>query len=244
MPRLLAWSTASTLQLSPPAREVMQTVRELPSTGLLDRKELENGHPSNLLAEPKPGNAELYYAEAEYDWNGDGVPDRFRLRVQKEVEPLVEGLEQSPAKHQHWSYHCWLLVESGYDYTTLWEDEWSVKESAMVSFQEILDFRSPGKFFLNWFTLKLGGENNQNLNLNYFEVRQLEDREISEDVLANEKNRLKIEGITAAEIKREILSNKSLRIFVYRGSQCENVRWAVYVPRLAKILIFKSGLAD
>ena len=37
------------------------------------------------------------------------------------------------------------------------------------------------------------------LNLNFFEVRQLEDREVNEDVLAGEMKRLKIEGITTAE---------------------------------------------
>lgn len=189
-------------------------------------------------------NDDLYHVETEYDWNGDGIPDRFRLRVQKEVEPLVEGLEQTPSKTQHWSYHCWLVVESGFDNSTLWEDEWSVRESDVASFREIVDFRTPAEFFSRWFTWKFSGAGNQELNLNFFEVRQLEDREVNEDVLASEIKRLKIEGITAAELKRLILDNKSSRIFVYRGSWRENIRWATYVPRLRKIMIFHYGFAD
>jgi len=189
-------------------------------------------------------NDDLYYVETEYDWNGDGIPDDFRLRVQKEVEPLVEGLEQTPSKTQHWSYHCWLVVESGFDNSTLWEDEWSVRESDVASFREIVDFRTPDEFFSKWFRWKFGGARNQELNLNFFEVRQLEDRGVSEFVLASEMKRLKIEGITAAELKRMILDNKSSRIFVYRGSWRENIRWAIYVPRLRKIMIFQYGFAD
>ena len=93
------------------------------------------------------GNAEPYHVEAQYDWNGDGTPDHFRLRVQKEVAPLVEGLEQTPAGNQHWSYHCWLVVDSGFDQSTLWEDEWSVRESDLVSFQEIVNFGTADEFF-------------------------------------------------------------------------------------------------
>ncbi len=189
-------------------------------------------------------NDDLYHVATEYDWNGDGIPDRFLLRVQKEVEPLVEGLEQTPSKTQHWSYHCWLVVESGFDNSTLWEDEWSVRESDVASFGEIVDFRTPGEFFSKWFTWKFVGARNQELNLNFFEVRQLEDHEVNEDVLAGEMKRLKIEGITAAELKRMILNNKSSRIFVYRGSWRENIRWATYVPRLRKVMIFQYGFAD
>ncbi len=43
-------------------------------------------------------NDDLYYVETEYDWNGDGISDNFRLRVQKEVEPLVEGLNRRRQK--------------------------------------------------------------------------------------------------------------------------------------------------
>jgi hypothetical protein len=53
-----------------------------------------------------------------------------------------------------------------------------------------------------------------------------------------------IEGITPAEVKVEILGNKSSRIFVYRGSRREDVRWAVYVPRLRKVVMFLNGFAD
>lgn len=200
--------------------------------------------PHHLLAPTKSGNDELYYAETEYDWNGDGMPDRFRLRVKKEVEPFVEGLEDTPSRKQHWSYHCWLLVESGFDNLTLWEDEWSVKESDLHSFEEILDLRASFNFFQKWFTWKFGGNHNQDLNLNYFEVRQLEDREVNKDVLTIEMKRLKIEGIAAEGLKREILENKSSRIFVYRGSQREDIRWAIYVPRLRKVIMFQHGFAD
>ena len=189
-------------------------------------------------------NDDLHYVETDYDWDGDGIPDHFRLRVQKEVEPLLEGLEQTPSKTQHWSYHCWLVVESGFDNSTLWEDEWSVRESDIASFREVLDFKTPDEFFSKWFRWKFGGGRNQELNLNFFDVRQLEDREVSEDVLASEMKRLKIEGITAAELKRMVLENKSSRIFVYRGSRRENIRWATYVPRLRKIMIFQYGFAD
>jgi hypothetical protein len=228
----------------PRAREVVQTAPELRFNWVRDLEELENSPPANLRAQPKLGNAELYHAETEYDWNGDGVPDHFRLRVQKEVEPPVEGLEDSPSRKQHWAYHCWLLVESGYDNSILWEDQWSVKESDMVSFREILDFRTPDEFFLKWFAWKFGGENNQELNLNYFEVRPLEAREINDDVLASEMKRLKIEQITAAELKQEIPGNKSSRIFVYRGSQRGDIRWAVYLSRFRQIMLFQHGFAD
>jgi hypothetical protein len=107
-----------------------------------------------------------------------------------------------------------------------------------------VDFRTPDEFFSKWFAWKFGGPRNQELNLNFFEVRQLEDREVNEDVLASEMKRLKIEGITAAELKRVILDNKSSRIFVYRGGWRENIRWATYVPRLRKIMIFQYGFAD
>jgi hypothetical protein len=239
---LLAGTQAQ--RVSMVARHAIQTIREQRAIPLPDRAELENGPPPNLLAPPKPGNAELYHAETEYDWNGDGVPDHFRLRAQKEVEPPVEGLEDSPSRKQHWAYHCWLLVKSGYDNSILWEDQWSVKESDMASFRETLDFRTPDEFFLKWFTWKFGGENNQELNLNYFKVRPLEDREINADALASEMKRLKIEGTNAAELKREIRNNKSSRIFVYRGSRREDIRWAVYVPSLRQIMMFQHGFAD
>ena len=111
-------------------------------------------------------------------------------------------------------------------------------------FREIVNFRTPEEFFPKWFTWKFGGEHNQELNLNYFEVRQLEDREINEDVLASEMKRLKIEGNATAKLKREMLSNKSSRIFVYRGSWREDIRWAVYFPPLRKIVMFRRGFAD
>jgi hypothetical protein len=189
-------------------------------------------------------NDDLLYAETEYDWDGDGMPDHFRLRVQKEVEPQIEGLERTPSKTQHWSYHCWLVVESGFDNTTLWEDEWSVRESAIASFREILDFRTPDEFFSKWFGWKFGGALDGELNLNFFEVRRLENREVNEVVLGNEMKRLRIEGTTAAELKRMILDNKSSRIFVYRGSSRENMRWATYVPSLRKIVLFQYGFLD
>jgi len=189
-------------------------------------------------------DTEIYYAEAEYDWNGDGSPDRFRLRVQKEMAPIVEGLEQTPSKNQHWMYHCWLMVESGFDNSALWEDEWSVKEPDMLSFREILDFRAPDQFFRDWFTWKYGADQSQKHNLNSFQVRQLENREVSEDVLASEMKRLKIEGVGASELKREILDDKSSRIFVYRGCQREDIRWVIYVPRLRKTMMFQHGFAD
>lgn len=241
---LLACTQVDAQRLSMVARHAVQTIRELRAIPLPDREELEKGPRPNLLAHPKPWSSEPYHAETEYDWNGDGVLDHFRLRAQKEVEPPVEGLEDSPSKKQHWAYHCWLLVESGYDNSILWEDQWSVKESDMASFRETLDFRTPDEFFLKWFAWKFGGENNQELNLNYFEVRPLEAREINEDLLTGELKRLKIEGITAAELKREIQSNKSSRVFVYRGSQREDVRWAVYVPSLRHIMMFQHGFAD
>jgi hypothetical protein len=75
-------------------------------------------------------------------------------------------------------------------------------------------------------------------------VRPLEAQEISDDLLASEMKRLKIEGITAAELEREIRSNKSSRIFVYRGSWREDIRWAVYVPSLRQIMMFQHGFAD
>lgn len=200
--------------------------------------------PHHSLVPAKLGNAELFHVEAEYDWNGDGMPDHFRLRVQKEMDPVIEGLEEAPSRNQYWLYHCWLVVESGFDNSTLWEDEWSVKESELISFREIANFRTSEEFFPKWFTWKFGGEHNQEVNLNYFEVRQLEDREINEDVLASEVKRLKIEGITAPELKRQIVGNKSSRIFVYRGSRREDIRWTIYVPRLRKVMIFRYGFAD
>jgi hypothetical protein len=199
---------------------------------------------SQALAPATPPDTETFYAETEYDWNGDGNPDHFRLRAHKEIEPFVEGLEQTPSKHQHWSYHCWLVVESGFDNSTLWEDEWSVKESEMRSFREILDFGWSGYFFQKWFTWKFEGEHGHDSNLNYFEVRQLEDREVSQDVLASEMKRLKIEGITTEGLKREIVEDKSSRFFVYRGSNREDIRWAIYIPRLREVLMFQHGFAD
>jgi hypothetical protein len=209
--------------------------------GIFQPATFKSGH---LLAPARPPDTKSSYAETEYDWNGDGRPDHFRLRVHTEIEPLVEGLEQAPSKHQHWSYHCWLVVESGLDNSSLWEDEWSVKESDMTSFRQILDFGFPENFFRNWFTWKFGREHNQDLDLNYFEVRQLEDREVDEDVLASEMKRLKIEEIAPQELKREIVEDKSSRIFVYRGSNREDIRWAIYIPHLRKVIMFQRGFAD
>jgi hypothetical protein len=191
------------------------------------------------LAEGRP-----FLTEAEFDWNGDGVPDLFRLRAQREVGYIPEGSDKARSKSKSSWYHCWLVVQSGVDNSTLWEDEWTVKEADLISFREILDFTGAQRFFDNWFNWKFVDANNQKSFLNSFEVRRLAPEDISEDVLLAEMKRLKIEGPTPAQLKREMLNDGSLRIFIYRASRREDLRWAAYIPSLSKVMLFRYGFPD
>ena len=182
-------------------------------------------------------------AEAEFDWNGDGVPDRFRLRAQKEVGYATAGAGGPPSRKKSSWYHCWLFVQSGADNSTLWEDEWSVKDADLFSFREILDFIDARSFFENWFTWRLLDANNQKSLMNSFEVRRVALEDISDEVLLAEIKRLKIEA-SRAQVKQEMLNDHGLRIFVYRASRREDVRWAAYIPSLQKVMLFRQGFPD
>lgn len=61
--------------------------------------------------------AERYSAHASFDWDGDGKPDNFDLRVDKPLDYAAISGVQSTEKY--WWYHCWLTVQSGVDRTPL-----------------------------------------------------------------------------------------------------------------------------
>jgi hypothetical protein len=182
-------------------------------------------------------------AEAHFDWNADGVPDRFRLRAQKEVGYATDGSGRPPSRKKSTWYHCWFIVQSGADHSMLWEDEWSVKDADLLSFREILDFRDARSFFGNWFTWSSSDANNQKSLMNSFEIRRVTSEDISDEVLLAETKRLKIEA-SPARLKQEMLNDPALRIFVYRASRREDVRWAAYIPSLQKVMLFRYGFSD
>ena len=182
-------------------------------------------------------------ADAEFDWNADGVPDRFRLRAQKEVGYATEGSGRPPSRKKSSWYHCWFVVQSAADNSMLWEDEWSVKDADLLSFREILDFMDARSFFGNWFTWSLLDANNQKSLMNSFEVRRVTSEEIGDKVLLAETKRLKIEA-SPAQLKQKMLNEGALRIFVYRASRREDFRWAAYIPSLQKVMLFRHGFPD
>ena len=192
---------------------------------------------------PQSAEGSPSLAEAEFDWNADGAPDRFRLRAQKEAGYAIESSGRPPSRKKSSWYHCWFIVQSGADNSTLWEDEWSVKDADLLSFREIVDFRDARSFFGNWFTWKLLDANNQKSLMNSFEVRRVTPEDISDEVLLAETKRLKIEA-SPAQLKREMLNAHALRIFVYRASRREDVRWAAYIPSLRKVMLFRYGFPD
>jgi len=185
----------------------------------------------------------LSLAEAAFDWNADGVPDRFLLRAQKEVGYATEGSGRPPSRKKSTWYHCWFVVQSGADNSMLWEDEWSVKDADLLSFRDLLEFRDPRSFFGNWFTWRSSDANNQKSLMNSFEVRRVTSEDISDEVLLAETKRLKIEA-PPARLKQEMLNDPALRIFVYRASRREDVRWAAYIPSLQKVMLFRYGFSD
>jgi len=195
---------------------------------------------SRTASRPQSAEGLPSLAEAHYDWNADGVPDRFRLRAQKEVGYATEGSGRPPARKKSTWYHCWFIVQSGADNSMLWEDEWSVNDADLLSFRELLDFRDARSFFGNWFTWRSSDANNQKSLMNSFEVRRLTFEDISDEVLLAETKRLKIEA-SPARLKQEMLNDPALRIFVYRASQREDVRWAAYIPSLQKVMLFRYG---
>jgi hypothetical protein len=176
-----------------------------------------------------------FHTETQFDWDGDGTPDVFRLRVEKQLDFAVEGPKHIQSKEKLWWYHCWLKIESGADHAVLWQDEWSIKENDIGSFQDLVDFKTPKEFFDNWFGW---GE------LNSFEIQQLTKDEISEDVVASELKRFEITDITPAEVIELIAASPESRTFNYRGDWREDLRSAVYVPRLKKVILYHLGYGD
>lgn len=182
-------------------------------------------------------------AEAEFDWNADGAPDRFRRRPKKKraTPPRVPAgplRERSPR-----GTTAGLLFSQAQITPPLREEEWSVKDADLLSFREILDFRDARGFFGNWFTWKLLDANNQTSLMNSFEVRRVTPEDISDEVLLAETKRLKIEA-SPAQLKREMLNERALRIFVYRASRREDVRSSRLYSKSAKSHAVRYGFPD
>jgi hypothetical protein len=176
-----------------------------------------------------------FHTERQFDWDGDGTPDVFSLRVEKQLDFAVEGPNHIQTKERLWWYHCWLKVESGADHTVLWHDEWSVKESDLGSFQDMVNFETPKEFFDNWFGWG---------QVSSFEIQQLAKDDISADVVASELKRLGITNVTPAELIELIAASPDSRTFNYRGDWREDLRSAVYVPRLKKVILYHWGYGD
>lgn len=163
--------------------------------------------------------------------------------AQEEAGYATEGSCRPPSRKKSSRYHCWFIVQSGADNFPLWEDEWSVKNADLLSFRETLDFRDARGVFGNWFTWKLLDANNQTSLMNSFEVRRVTPEDISDEVLLAETKRLKIEA-SPAQLKREMLNERALRIFVYRASRREDVRSSRLYSKSAKSHAVRYGFPD
>lgn len=163
----------------------------------------------------------------------DTITVRHRIPIPS--GPLQNGGSESNGQNY--------LLCKGRDNSPLWEDEWSVKDADLLSFREILDFRDARGFFGNWFTWKLLDANNQTSLMNSFEVRRVTPEDISDEVLLAETKRLKIEA-SPAQLKREMLNERALRIFVYRASRREDVRSSRLYSKSAKSHAVRYGFPD
>lgn len=145
--------------------------------------------------------------------------------AQEEAGYATEGSCRPPSRKKSSWYHCWF------------------KDADLLSFRETLDFRDARGVFGNWFTWKLLDANNQTSLMNSFEVRRVTPEDISDEVLLAETKRLKIEA-SPAQLKREMLNKRALRIFVYRASRREDVRSSRLYSKSAKSHAVRYGFPD
>ena len=185
----------------------------------------------------KPVTSEIIDAFADFDWDGDGKPDRFNLHLEKQLNYAVEARTQS--KEKFWWYHCWFSVRGSHDGKEIWRDEWSVKEDDVPSFKDMANFSSNREFFQKWFTISSTFEPGKTVNT--FELLKLTKDDIDADVVSGEITRLKIPGISASRLSELIISEPKSRSFCYRASWREDLRCAVYVPRLERALLYQNG---
>lgn len=184
-----------------------------------------------------PETTERYSAHADFDWDDDGNPDNFDLRVEKQLDYAIASGVKS--KEKYWWYHCRLTVQSGASRTPLWQDEWSIKEDDMSSFSEMADFKDAKQFITEWFTIKNNFMEKKE-PVNVFEVLQ-KPVSAEEELLRGEIDRLSIKGFTAKQLKSALEAIHAPRSFCYRATWREDLRCAVYVPLLKRAILYKNG---
>ena len=77
--------------------------------------------------------------------------------------------------------------------------------------------------------------------MNIFELIKLSKDDIDADVVAEEMRRLKITGVSASQLSELIVSNPKSRSFCYRATWREDLRCAVYVPKIQRVLLYQNG---
>ena|SRR5256885_6912418 len=193
--------------------------------------------PSPRLQLQKPETAETIDTSAYYDWDADGKPDHFNLHVQKALDYSIDSAKKS--KEKFWSYHCWLTVKGTKGGTEIWSDEWSVKEDDISSFKDMADFSTNQEYFQKWFTIANNFESGKTVNT--FELLRLTKDDVDADVVGGEITRLKIPGTTASQLSELIANSPKSRSFCYRATWREDLRCAVYVPKLDRALLYQNG---
>jgi hypothetical protein len=153
------------------------------------------------------------------DFDGDGKKDEILYQI-KPFEDFYEGLLEITSAQGKVLWKDNFQMDSG-DLAE-WLDTMGATESAEVTITDWVN-------------------NAFNPKYNYaFEVenRKIEKREIDGSQIAYAA---KLNKISAAKLRTEILAQKSNRIFTYRSTWREDLMQIVYIPSLKKFVCFARG---
>jgi len=95
------------------------------------------------------------------------------------------------------------------------------------------------EYFEKWFTIPSNFEKGKAVNT--FESLKLSKDDVDSDFVAGEIARLKILGVAASQLSALIANNPKSRSFCYRATWREDLRCAVYVPKLDRALLYQNG---
>lgn len=182
-----------------------------------------------------------YSATTKFDFDGDTKPDTFHLEVRKERDYSYNPATQETSKEKFLWYRCRLKITSGADKRVLLEDEWSIKENDLESFRLRFNFETPQELFNRYFE-NLTRE--PGLPTVYFETSQLTESDINPESLRYSLQQSGLPKERWQDIQKEILGYPEARLFLYRTSWYEDLRWTVYVKSLKRGIHYYFGYPE
>jgi hypothetical protein len=154
------------------------------------------------------------------DFNGDGKPDKLVY----EIKPWEKDYEGS-------------LVITSAQGQTLWEHQWPMAKGDLEELIETEGGVTGKKVDLkSWVERWFGGGLNYGARLEQ-EKLKVSDLVDEEQLAASAKHF----GVTTANIKKSILSQKTNVLFSYRAEWREDLILLVYVPSVRAFVCYKRG---